>query len=52
MSSMEEAIIEKCMDCSCDVKKEVELCFADDCALYPYRLGANTPKINSVKNSE
>ena len=29
----------KCLDCTLDQKKEVELCPVKDCALWPFRLG-------------
>lgn len=30
----------KCLDCSCDSYKEVELCPIHDCGIYPFRFGA------------
>ena len=37
-----KAIKVKCLDCSCDSKKEVKLCWDKNCALYPFRQGKNT----------
>ncbi len=34
-----KAIRSRCLDCSCGSKKEVRLCPATACPLYPYRLG-------------
>lgn len=34
-----KAIRAKCLDCMCGSVKEVRLCPATDCPLYPYRLG-------------
>ncbi len=31
----------KCLDCVCWQEKEVKLCPADDCILYPFRMGRN-----------
>ena len=36
-----KAIREKCLDCCCGSKKEVELCPSEACALYPFRFGRN-----------
>ena len=36
-----KAIKEKCLDCCCGQKKEVEECPMNECALYPFRLGKN-----------
>ena len=36
-----KAIKEKCLDCCCGQKKEVEECPMTDCALHPFRLGKN-----------
>lgn len=33
------AIRAKCLDCSAGQAKEVRLCTAKNCALYPYRMG-------------
>ncbi len=48
MGLLLKAIRKKCLDCSCDSYKEVELCFDNTCALYPFRMGKN-PFYN-VKN--
>jgi len=34
-----KAIRKKCLDCCCDQVKEVRLCTAINCPLYPYRMG-------------
>ena len=34
-----KAIRAKCIDCCAGSKKEVRLCPADDCPIYPYRMG-------------
>ena len=34
-----KAIRAKCLDCCCFQSKEVKLCPATDCPLWPYRLG-------------
>ena len=39
-----KSIRAKCLECCCGQKKEVKLCTAKDCPLYPYRLG-HRPKI-------
>ena len=36
-----KAIRLKCIDCSGGSKKEVQLCTARNCALYPFRMGRN-----------
>lgn len=36
-----KAIREKCLDCSCGSRKEVELCPISKCALFPFRFGKN-----------
>jgi hypothetical protein len=36
-----KAIRQKCLDCMCNQRKEVELCPDEECPLYPYRLGKN-----------
>ena len=33
------AVRYKCLDCCCEMTKEVELCPVRDCPLWPYRLG-------------
>lgn len=37
--SRKDAIRKKCLDCSCNSKKEVRECVIKDCPLYPYRKG-------------
>ena len=34
-----KAIRKKCLDCCCGQVKEVRLCEAINCSLYPYRMG-------------
>ena len=36
-----KAIRQKCLECSAWQEKEVRLCPAKDCALWPYRMGRN-----------
>ena len=36
-----KAIRAKCLDCCCGSAKEVRLCPAQDCPLYPFRIGHN-----------
>ena len=36
-----KAIKAKCLDCCCDNKNEVKECPAQDCDLWPFRLGKN-----------
>jgi len=40
-----KAIRLKCLDCVCDVPKEVRLCPATDCPLYPFRMGKNPNRV-------
>ena len=42
-------IKEKCIDCCCGQKKEVEICGVPECALYPFRFGKN-PFTNKTVN--
>lgn len=47
-----KAIRAKCLDCCCGDTKEVDLCTAEDCPLWDYRLGKtpkNVTKVNKVK---
>lgn len=39
-----KAIRAKCLDCSCDSKKEVRECPITDCPLYAYRMGKRPQK--------
>ena len=34
-----KAIRKKCLDCTAGSRKEIRLCPAVECALYPYRFG-------------
>ena len=36
-----KAIRAKCLDCCCDQSAEVRLCQAEECPLWPYRMGHN-----------
>ena len=36
-----KAIKAKCIDCCCGSQREVKLCTAKECALYPFRMGRN-----------
>ena len=36
-----KAIREKCLDCCCGSPSEVRKCVATDCAIWPFRMGAN-----------
>lgn len=36
-----KAIRKKCIDCSGDSMKEVRLCWAQRCPIYPFRMGKN-----------
>ena len=44
-----KAIKEKCIDCCCGQRKEVEICGVPECALYPFRFGKN-PFTNKTVN--
>ncbi len=44
-----KAIRLKCLDCCCYQLKEVSLCTAENCPLYPYRKGKR-PKENYITN--
>lgn len=50
-----KAIRLKCLDCSADSAKEVQLCPIEDCPLWPYRFGkrpgtaARLGKVTGVK---
>ena len=39
--SFAKAIRKKCLECTCNQSKEVELCEMVDCALFPYRFGCS-----------
>ena len=39
-----KTIRRKCMDCTCDQMKEVELCPMKDCPLWPFRMGKDPYK--------
>jgi len=38
-----QAIKEKCLDCTCGQINEVRQCPANDCPLFPFRLGTEDP---------
>lgn len=46
-----KAIRAKCLDCCCGQSKEVRLCTAEKCPLYPYRMGKR-PKNDELLNEE
>lgn len=46
-----KAIRAKCLDCCCGQATEVKLCPANDCSLYPYRMGKN-PNIKRTYTDE
>ena len=39
-----KAIRAKCLDCCCNIKKDVELCTCEKCSLYPFRFGEDPYK--------
>jgi hypothetical protein len=39
-----KAMRKKCLDCTCGQVKEVRLCQAVECALWPYRFGRRPDK--------
>ena len=39
-----KAIRKKCLDCTAGSRKEIRLCPAGECALYPYRFGRRPDK--------
>lgn len=41
MLSPLKAIRAKCIDCCCGNQQEVRLCPAEDCPVWPYRMGHN-----------
>ena len=43
-----KAIRERCIDCSGYQLKEVRLCTATHCPLWPYRMGKRPPKASST----
>lgn len=46
-----KAIRAKCLDCCCWQPREVRLCTAEKCPLYPYRMGRR-PKNDELLNEE
>jgi hypothetical protein len=47
-----ESIRQKCMDCCCHQAKEVRLCEAKACPLWPYRMGKRpSPEILAELNA-
>ena len=49
-----QAIRKYCLSCCCEQPKEVRLCTAKDCPLYPFRMGneAKAQKIEETSNEE
>lgn len=47
-----QSIRAKCLDCSCQQPKEVRLCPATKCALWPYRLGKRPVKGLAVDTAD
>lgn len=43
-----KSIRQYCLDCSCGSKSEVKNCLIPDCPLYPYRLGKNPNRKNTI----
>ena len=43
-----KAIRAKCLDCCCGSWKEVRLCPADDCPIWPYRFGKRPETVGIV----
>ena len=46
-----KAIRVKCLDCSCNQRKEVRECVIKDCSLFPYRMGKR-PKVNGAGETQ
>jgi hypothetical protein len=46
-----KAIRQKCLDCTCWQEAEIRRCTAQDCALYPFRMG-NVAKAREIENSK
>lgn len=40
-----QAIRAKCLDCMCGQSKEVKLCTAKKCPLFPYKLGKEDKEV-------
>lgn len=47
-----KAIRAYCLECVCGSPKEVELCPAPDCPLYPFRFGKNPYRTKHVMSEE
>jgi hypothetical protein len=47
-----KAIRARCLDCCCEMPKEVRLCPISDCALHPYRLGKKPPSERRKMNGK
>lgn len=43
-----KAIRAKCLDCCCGSRKEVRLCAATECAIWPYRFGKRPQVANQA----
>lgn len=46
-----KAIRKKCLECCCGQYKEVRLCPAKDCSLYPFRFGKNPNRLGMGSKS-
>ena len=47
-----KAIRMKCLDCCCDSPKEVKLCGAKNCEIYPFRFGENPYRKKRILTEE
>lgn len=47
-----KAIKEKCLDCCCGNKHEVDVCGIKDCPLFPFRKGKNPNKKMSLSEDQ
>lgn len=47
-----KAIKEKCIDCCCGDRREVKLCPAEDCVLFPFRFGKNPFRTHSMTEEQ
>lgn len=47
-----KVVREKCLDCCGNQEKEVRLCTATHCALWPYRMGSCGTKRRQAANEE
>ena len=47
-----KAIRAKCLDCCCGQMKEVRLCTAENCPLYPYRMGKRPKREEDISEDD